>query len=64
MVEAYINVKENSLSMMLMIPQYIAMTIGEILFSISGLAFAYTQVHTALFTGSISSPFLLSALSV
>ncbi|KAL8569511.1 hypothetical protein ACOMHN_002058 [Nucella lapillus] len=42
-VEMYVDVKENSLSMILMIPQYIAMTIGEILFSISGLAFAYTQ---------------------
>jgi len=31
--------------MMLMIPQYIVITIGEILFSISGLAFAYTQVQ-------------------
>ncbi|KAK7113228.1 hypothetical protein V1264_012559 [Littorina saxatilis] len=47
-VEKYVTVKENSLSMMLMIPQYIAITVGEILFSISGLAFAYTQAPESM----------------
>ena len=34
----------NTLSMAWMIPQYVLITVGEVLFSISGLSFAYTQV--------------------
>merc|ERR1712061_217520 len=33
----------NSVHMMLLLPQYIILTCGEILFSITGLEFAYTQ---------------------
>ncbi|XP_076449961.1 solute carrier family 15 member 1-like [Babylonia areolata] len=42
-IETFTDVKENSLSMLLLIPQYLLVTTGEVLFSISGLAYAYTQ---------------------
>ena len=38
----------NTLSMAWMIPQYVLITVGEVLFSISGLAFAYTQVQKVI----------------
>ena len=38
----------NSLHMMWLLPQYIILTCGEILFSITGLEFAYTQSPTTM----------------
>ncbi|XP_078323604.1 solute carrier family 15 member 1-like isoform X2 [Crassostrea virginica] len=37
------SVEVNSVSMAWMIPQYFVVTVGEVLFSITGLAFAYSQ---------------------
>ena len=37
---------ENSVSMFWQIPQYVIMTAGEILFSVSTMEFCYTQVVT------------------
>ncbi|KAB0790799.1 hypothetical protein PPYR_15309 [Photinus pyralis] len=38
----------NSLSIFLLLPQYIVMTMGEIMFSITGLEFAYSQSPTSM----------------
>ena len=40
--------RANSLHMMWLLPQYIILTCGEILFSITGLEFAYTQSPTTM----------------
>ena len=42
------SVEVNSVSMAWMIPQYFVVTVGEVLFSITGLAFAYSQVSLSL----------------
>jgi len=41
---AYANVHANDISVWYQFPQYIIITAGEVLFSITGLSFAYTQV--------------------
>ena len=41
---AYTSVQANDISLWYQFPQYIIITAGEILFSITGLSFAYTQV--------------------
>jgi len=41
----YILVPRNVVSVLYQIPQYVILTVGEILFSITGLAFAYSQVE-------------------
>lgn len=46
----FISLKENELSMAWLIPQYFVITVGEILFSITGLSFAYSQVSLVMFT--------------
>ena len=38
------DVKPSSISMLWQIPQYLTITTGEVLFSITGLEFAYSQV--------------------
>ena len=40
--------RANSLHMMWLLPQYIIMTCGEILFSVTALEFAYTQSPTTM----------------
>ena len=40
----HINSKANSVSILWQAPQYVVITAGEIMFSISGLSFAYSQV--------------------
>lgn len=37
----------NSLSMAWQIPQYFLMTVGEVVFSVTGLEFSYSQVKSA-----------------
>ena len=36
----------NSVSMFLQVPMYVLITAGEVMFSITGLEFAYSQVPT------------------
>ncbi|CAH1793140.1 unnamed protein product [Owenia fusiformis] len=43
MFTSHVLVEANSVAMIWQIPQYIIMTVGEILFSITGLSFAYEQ---------------------
>ncbi|XP_056012764.1 solute carrier family 15 member 2-like isoform X2 [Ostrea edulis] len=38
----------NSVSMVWMVPQYVVVTVGEVLFSITGLAFAYSQAPVTM----------------
>lgn len=38
------NIKPNSAHMALQIPQYFFITVGEVMFSVTGLAFSYSQV--------------------
>ncbi len=43
-------IASNSLNIFLMIPQYVIMSIGEVLFSVTGLSFAYSQVSLIMST--------------
>lgn len=47
-VTLYTDVRGNQMSMLWLIPQYILITVGEVLFSISGLSFAYSQALVSL----------------
>lgn len=38
----------NSLSMLWLIPQYVVMTLGEVMFSVTGLAFSYAQAPESM----------------
>lgn len=57
------DVKANNVHIAYQIPQYALMTAGEVLFSITGLEFSYSQVrhdtHYQLSSGSASSVFLM-----
>ena len=44
MLEKYIEVGPKTVAMFWQIPQYLAITSGEVMFSITGLEFAYSQV--------------------
>jgi len=46
-------VHANTVSVLYQIPQYVLITAGEILFSISGLSFAYSQARLHTLTLSI-----------
>ncbi len=43
----YTDVNPNEVPLLYQVPQYVVITMGEILFSISGLTFAYSQVSQA-----------------
>ena len=43
-MDDYILTKENSVHMLWLIPQYFVITAGEIIFSVTGLEFSYSQV--------------------
>ena len=45
----YTDVNPNEVPLLYQVPQYVIMTMGEILFSISGLTFAYSQVNKGLY---------------
>jgi len=47
-LDYYILTKENSVHMLWLIPQYFVITVGEIMFSITGLEFSYSRVITIL----------------
>lgn len=40
--------QENSIHMLWLIPQYVVMTMGEVLFSVTGLEFAFTQAPISM----------------
>ncbi|XP_056012768.1 solute carrier family 15 member 2-like [Ostrea edulis] len=42
------SVEVNSVSMVWMVPQYVVVTVGEVLFSVTGLAFAYSQAPVTM----------------
>ncbi|XP_071484620.1 solute carrier family 15 member 2-like [Diadema antillarum] len=48
LLAVHVEVEPNSVSMMLQIPQYMIMTCGEILFSITGLEFSYSQAPVSM----------------
>lgn len=39
------DIEPNSVHMALQIPQYFFITAGEVMFSVTGLEFSYSQVH-------------------
>lgn len=43
-IKKFADVSPKSISMLWQIPQYVTITAGEVLFSITGLEFAYSQV--------------------
>ncbi len=44
----------NSVSIFLQVPMYILITAGEVMFSITGLEFAYSQVYSALLVAMVT----------
>ena len=45
-LRSFILTRENTVHMLWLIPQYFVMTVGEILFSITGLEFSYSRVSS------------------
>jgi solute carrier family 15 (oligopeptide transporter), member 1 len=43
-MKSYLVTPESSVNMLWLIPQYFVITAGEVMFSITGLEFAFTQV--------------------
>lgn len=46
--EAFTITDPNSLSMLWLIPQYVVMTLGEVMFSVTGLEFSFTQAPVSM----------------
>ncbi|XP_041374946.1 solute carrier family 15 member 2-like isoform X2 [Gigantopelta aegis] len=47
-LNVYVSVYKNTISMFYLVPQYVVITIAEILFAITGLSFAYSQAPKGL----------------
>lgn len=57
--QLFTSVEKNTLSMLVMFPQYVVITVGEILFSITGLSFGYSQAPKSM-KSFIQAAFLLN----
>ena len=49
-LEADVVAEPNKIHMLWLLPQYIVLTAGEVLFSITSLSFSFTQVRKNIFT--------------
>lgn len=58
----FVDVKPNDVSLFLMIPQYFVITVGEILLSVTGLEFSFSQAPTSM--RSVLASFWLLTVSV
>ena len=62
-IKKFADVSPKSISMLWQIPQYVTITAGEVLFSITGLEFAYSQVSASRVQSLWFSPVLVLSLS-
>jgi len=62
-VQAVLDIKPNTIHMAWQIPQYFLMTIGEVVFSVTGLEFSYSQVGGAVPQDDIKYTYMLYVFS-
>ena len=62
-IKKFADVSPKSISMLWQIPQYVTITAGEVLFSITGLEFAYSQVSASRVQSLWILPVLVLSLS-
>ena len=48
------DVKANNIHIAFQVPQYVLMTAGEVMFSVTGLEFSYSQVSGGAFPGTVT----------
>ena len=57
-VNAYTVVQPNSVHMLWLLPQFFVMTVAEVMFSVTGLEFSYSQVNFNIFKDNSSTNYL------